>query len=816
MLLLCGVTVARAVAQSGPDAFFESRIRPVLVTTCVGCHGPSKASQGLRLDTRAGLLDGGDSGAAIRPGAPESSLLIQALRRTRDDLQMPPDKPLPATVIADFVQWVQDGAVWPDLDRQLADQPHWSFQPVLRHELPPADAGDDHPIDRFVAASRAERNLHPVAPAAPRALVRRLYFDLIGLPPPPEEVERLERELLVDRDAAISRLVDQLLDSPHYGERWGRHWMDVVRYADTAGDNADYPVPEAHLYRNYIIDAFNADKPYDQFVREQLAGDLLASESAGKNTREDASRANPDSRRRYAEQIAATGFLALSRRYGTAPYELWHLTLEDTIDTVGRTFLGLTLKCARCHDHKFDPLTTRDYYALYGIFNSTQFPWAGGEEFRSKKLPREHFVPLIPDDEFIPRRDKLEQQLDAMAAEIAALENELQSVVGERKTELSTRLAALGTERLALQRSSLPPDVAGAYAVREGKPADAVVQAAGDPQTPGPAVPRGVPAFLAPVPIEIPSGQSGRLQLAEWLTRPDHPLTARVMVNRVWQHHFGRGLVLTPSNLGTSGAAPTHPELLDDLAAKFVDSGWSVKALHRWILTSKTWQLSSEHDDHDAALDPGNEYYWRHDRRRLEAEAIRDAILSVAGELRLDRPPPHPFPPIASWNWTQHSQFKDRYESSHRSVYLMTQRLQRHPFLALFDGPDTNTSTERRTTATVTPQALYLLNSPEMTRLSAALARRLIEKATDVDQRIDWAHRWCFGRPATERERERGREYIAACLAALRDAPTADSRVSATAAGPSTAFAASSSPEHEAWTGLSRALLSSNEFCYLD
>jgi hypothetical protein len=428
---------------------------------------------------------------------------------------------------------------------------HWAFQPLQKVAVPPDPSGwSNNPVDRFIIAQWRKQQLAPVAAADKHTLLRRVTFDLIGLPPTPEEMSAFLADQSPD---AFARVVDRLLASPHYGERWGRHWMDVARYADTAGDNADYPIPEIYLYRDYIIDSFNRDKPYDQFVREQLAGDILAQKG-------------PEER--HTEQVIATGFLALSRRYATAPYELWPLTLEDTIDTTGQAFLGLTLRCARCHDHKFDPVTREDYYALYGIFASTQFPWAGAEELVSMGRPREHFVPLIP-------QGQVTQYLAVHQRKIALLQERLKHV-GDDK------LQDVRAEMTLLQRSGLPSGVPGAYAVQEGKPVDQYVHIRGDVNHHGPVVPRGVPKFLsAHKPLHIPPGSSGRLQLGEWITRADNPLTPRVMVNRIWQHHFGKGIVGTPSNFGIRGEPPTHPELLDWLAGRFIDSGWSIKSLHR-------------------------------------------------------------------------------------------------------------------------------------------------------------------------------------------------------------------------------------------
>ncbi|MHC5539905.1 DUF1549 domain-containing protein, partial [Singulisphaera rosea] len=488
--------VVNADSTGESEVFFETKIRPVLAETCFPCHGGKKVGGGLRVDSREGLLNGGDEGPAIVPGQPGESVLLQAIRYQHESIRMPPGRRLPDVVVADFERWIKTGAPWPkptpSSKRSFEAQPHWAFEPVKPVTVPD-DPNDSthHPIDRFISASRTAHGLTRVEPAEKRTLLRRLSFDLIGLPPTPEELDSF---LWDGSPNAYERVVDRLLASPHYGERWGRHWMDVVRYADTAGDNADYPVPEARLYRDYIIDAFNADKPYDEFVREQLAGDILAVQGP---------------RGRYAEQVIATGFLALSRRYGTAPEELWHLTLEDTIETTGRAFLGLTLRCARCHDHKFDPVTNTDYYALYGIFASTKFPYAGSEEFQSKKFPRANFAPLTPPneaaahwttyretlakspaDENIDReKQRLEERtlewdraIQSLSKSITALEASGQATATlkdqmaqlERNKQVA-RAAFDAKARLERQKDAdrkwgLPADLPGAYAVHESTP----------------------------------------------------------------------------------------------------------------------------------------------------------------------------------------------------------------------------------------------------------------------------------------------------------------------------------------------------------
>jgi hypothetical protein len=821
-LILAMFFATNSAKAEDVETIFEVKVRPVLVETCLPCHGGKKVSNGLRVDSREALLKGGENGPALVPGDPDKSLLIQAIRHTHPDIKMPPDKKLPEAVVADFTVWVKRGAIWPQA-RRLQAKKHWAFEPVKAVDAPADPSGrSEHPIDRFIHAKLEAAGLRPVALADKRVLIRRTTFDLIGLPPTPDEVNAFLADSSSD---AFVKVVDRLLASPHYGERWGRHWMDVARYADTAGDNADYPIPEVRLYRDYIIDSFNADKPYDQFVREQLAGDILAKQGP---------------REKYAERIVATGFLALSRRYATAPYELWHLTMEDAIETTGRAFMGLTLRCARCHDHKYDPVTKEDYYAVYGIFASTQFPWAGGEELHSMKKPREHFVPLLPADHSAPRLTAYERQIeqveeeirrqnkesplgvylaelderlaakarsiqqlearkqkvDALAAERSELEQERRQV----QTQLQAKLAQLHTRVWELRRSSLPAGLPGAYAVQEGKPTDMYVHIRGDIEQHGPIVKRNAPRFsVGDKPLSIPSDASGRLQLAEWLARPDHPLTARVMVNRIWQHHFGKGIVGTPSNFGLRGEEPTHPELLDYLARRFVGSGWSIKAMHRLILSSKTYQLASAHDEANAAKDPTNRWYWRYERRRLDAEAIRDALLAVSGNLDRSRPAGHPFPAIDKWAWTQHNPFKEVYPSKHRSVYLMTQRFQRHPYLALFDGPDPNTTTEQRASSTVALQALFLLNNPFVTEQAEGFARRLFSASRDSGQRIEMAHQLAWCRPATGAERASGQKYLEEYGQHLAGVGVAGQQLGL-----------------EALRSYLRVLLCANEFIYLD
>ena len=678
-------------------------------------------------------------------------------------------------------------ALWMGLSlgvEAVASTNHWAFKPSRKPDVPTrfrASHAGSNPIDAFIFSTLQGQGMAPAGPAEPAVLLRRITFDLTGLPPTPEELGNFLKR---PTEKAYADVVERLLASPHYGERWGRHWMDVARYADTAGDNADYPVPEIRLYRDYIINAFNQDMPYDQFVEEQLAGDILAK------------RGPPD---RHAERVVATGFLALSRRYGTGPFELWHLTLENTLETVSQAFLGLNLKCARCHDHKFDPATMRDYYGLYGIFASTEFPWAGSEEVQSKNFPRQKFVSLVPEAMAAPSLSAWQARLAALRSKIAQAEKlKPGDKPGEERWKKD--LEALKQEFRILERPGSPADLPVAYAVQDGKAMDAFLQLRGEPGNHGPMVPRCAPNFLAGGgPLAIPDGTSGRREFARWVTRPDNPLTARVMVNRIWQHHFGRGIVATPNNLGVRGDAPSHPELLDYLASRFVEGGWSVKAVHRLIVSSKTYRMSSGKAPANHSRDPSNRYYSSFERRRLEAEEIRDAMLFASGGLDLTRPGGHPFPPPEKWTWTQHKPFKDCYESSHRSVYLMTQRLQRHPFMGLFDGPDTNSSTEARRVSTVPQQALFALNNAFVENQARLLARRVLASTASEREKLRELCSRAWGRFPTQPEELLFRDWIGRAAASLKD--------SAGATGGAV---------EEAWTGLARVVLISNEFMYVD
>jgi hypothetical protein len=772
-------------ADEGVD-YFENHIRPVLARQCYACHSAKVpvAQGGLYADSRDGLLRGGKSGVpAVVPGKPEESLLIKVVQGTHKDLRMPPGKPLPREQVERFVEWVKMGAPDPRTGAApvVADKPaydweaekkHWAYQPVT----------DPHPpvvrdpewnrtaVDRFIKAKLDEKGLRPLGRAGKRALLRRVTYDLTGMNPTPEEVDAF----LADASPrALESVIDRLLESPRYGEHWGRHWLDVVRYADTAGDASDFPIPEMYRYRNYVIRSIQSDKPFDQFLREQLAGDLLPH-------KDDEDR---------VEKLTATGYIANSRRFGQAEGE-FYLTIDDSVDNLGKAVLGLSTGCARCHDHKFDPIPTKDYYALAGIFKSTKYSWPG--------LEHNQYL-----DGFAALKAEDQERLDKQQTRMVEAYRVVKKAKGkDEKSPVEERLKYLeaATELSRIRQNW--PDIPMIYAVRDAEPVNARVMVKGDSKTLGPEVQRGFLQILGGQTVPKDHKGSGRDMLAGWITDPKNPLTARVIVNRVWMWHFGRGLVNTPNDFGKRGEKPTHPELLDYLAASFVESGWSLKKLHKSIVLSRAYATASGDDAANAVKDPKNEFYWRFDRRRLSAEEIRDSMLEVSG--RLDPTPagPHPFPPRGTYVFTQHNPFvadPETYGTNKRSVYLLQQRFRPHAYLDLFDGADTNNATAARTANTTALQALFLMNSPFVEEQAAALASRVALAEETAAGRVRLAYRLLYGRSPTVPEAQMARSYL--------------QRYASEAGSPEL-------PAHEksrsAWTGLMRVLLSSNEFFYVD
>jgi len=711
------------------ELFFESRIRPVFTRNCYTCHTTLERG-GLRLDSAEGLMKGGKDGAVVVPGHPESSLLISAVHYDKK-LQMPPTAPLKPEDVAALEQWVTDGALWPKTTpKQVAkitdaQRNFWSFRVPAAAPAPAVtSAWAKNDIDRFILAKQEEKHLKVVADADKRTLIRRVTYSLTGMPPTPEEI----KAFLDDKSPkAYEKVVDRLLASSAYGERWGRKWLDVVRYADTNGAGGDYPIAQAAKYRDYVIKSFNADKPYDQFIREQIAGDLLPSQSEPEQW----------------EHIVATGYLAGTNRADGKP-----AYVSDAVDNVGAAFLGVTLGCARCHDHKFDPLPTADYYAIYGILNSTTYAEAGESRTRFQK-------------DFTYRDPKALEREDykTFQAQLKPIQNAIVAVLSLPGTydDVNPQLQA---RRMHLFEHF--PDLGeSAYAVKEGTPADVKIQHYGDPKNLGDEVRRGTLQVLGGGPFPADLKGSGRLELANWIASKDNPLTARVIVNRIWQGQFGRGLVATANDFGSRGEAPSNQALLDYLATSFVANGWSIKTLQKEILMSHAYQLSSADLAANEEIDPDNAYIWRHSRTRMDAEEIRDSLL--ADSQLLDRSPAgeFKFPPQSQWNWEEQFGFEPdpkQYENDRRTVYTMVQRSVRSTYFTLFDGPSTNVSTEQRSNSLTPLQALYFMNAPFPERCATNLAAKL--GTSDPKESIQQAFLTIWGRSATAAEMDRSLGFI--------------------------------------------------------
>jgi mono/diheme cytochrome c family protein len=714
--------LAQEKATPAQVEFFEKSIRPVLAEKCFNCHGPEKQKAGLRLDARAALLEGGESGPVVVPGQPEKSLLIKAVRHA-GDLKMPPKDKLADEQTQALAKWIEMGAPWPaSVEVRPAvkssstfkvtpeDRAFWSFQPIKDPPVPETqDKGwAKGAIDRFIFAKLGEKGLHTVAAADRRTLIRRAAFDLTGLPPAPEDVEAFLADQSPD---AFAKVVDKLLMSPHYGERWARHWLDVARYGeDQAHTFEARKYPDGFRYRDWVVKAFNSDMPYDRFVTEQIAGDLI--EGPGR-----------------ADRFAAPGYFALGPvYYGKALAD----ELDDRVDTLTRGFLGLTVACARCHDHKFDPIPTIDYYSLAGIFSSTSY--------------KEYVI--TPDGE-----------IDEKAI---SLPNDQQKKVKDKDKKAEPRRPAV-------------------HSLTESKTiANAKVNIRGNPQNLGEEAPRRFLTILAKdTPPPFTKG-SGRLELAQSITSTENPLTARVIVNRIWAHHFGRGIVSTPSNFGQLGDRPTHPELLDHLASRFMASGWSLKQLHRDILLSATYQAASASDADNASIDPDNHYLWRSNRRKLDVEVWRDAMLAVAGNLDASLGGP--------------SQDLSAAANRRRTLYGAVSRHNLDPLLRLFDFPDPNLTGDKRAVTIVPLQQLFVLNSDFMIQQAKALGTRLTANSNETDAaRIGRAFLIVYGRPASQREIELGTQFLGS---ASLDGANSDALTP--------------------WQRYAQVLLSTNEFAFVD
>ncbi len=931
-------------------AFFESRIRPVLVEHCYKCHSAEskQAKGGLRLDSKPGLRKGGDSGPAVVPGDVEESLIVQAVAFDGGFYDMPPSGKLPATAIADFREWIRIGAPDPrenapdsqpvKPESSSAGQNHWAFRPVRSPSIPETADKDwpVDPIDRFVLSSLEKLGTKPAAPATRTAWLRRVWFDLVGLPPAPESIRAFVEDPRPDAEARAA-VVDALLAMPQFGERWGRHWLDVARFAESSGGGRTLLFEDAWRYRDYVIQAFDSDLPYDRFLREQIAGDLLTA-------KDDADR---------GRLLTATGFLVLgpTNYEEQEKYQLRMDIVDEQMDTLGKTVLGMTIGCARCHDHKFDPIPTRDYYALGGIFRSTRTlandtdnvarwidtPLPATGEFSgriaahernvqeleaSAKRIREEILRLDPRtaalagdgpvdpaglpglalddtaakavggwkpstyggkflgsgavydekrkdgpstltfDPEIRKSGKYEVRLAYVAHEnrstrtpvtILHADGEELKRVNQRETPpVEGRFVSLGTfrfeaggagfvmisndgadgavsvdgvwflpvdpaaesaadsggsEQLAKLRRSLgetekrlkekkaqAPPRPKAMTVREHeKIEDSPIHIRGNIKTLGPRVPRGVLSVVSTIPFEpVPEGTSGRVQFAEWLTDRRHPLTSRVMANRIWLWLFGEGLVRSADNFGTTGESPSHPELLDHLATRFMADGWSVKSLVRAIAISNTYAMGDIGRDESQKLDPENRYLSRFPRRRLDAESLRDAMLSAAGVLDMTFGGPNIAGARAidaNDNGAASLEYGYKFEDVRRSVYAPAFRNKRHELFEAFDFADINQPISKRERSTVATQALFFMNHPFVRNMAEKCAQWVSnENLPDDRARLDRMCLRVLSRKATEAE-------AAALLPAVADADTENDRL-------------------QAWADVAHALFASVEFRY--
>jgi hypothetical protein len=903
-----GVAGAAEPDQVGLE-YFEKSVRPLLVQHCYECHSASDASGGLLIETRAGLLKGGDSGAAVVPGDPEKSLLLEAVRYKNPDFQMPPQNKLSDAEIATLEKWINLGAPDPrvataetassapaPLGMSIEDgRRFWSFRPVADPAVPEVKTKDwvKTPIDAFILAKLETAGLSPAPQADKRTLIRRLTFDLTGLPPTPEEIDAF---LTDESPAAYQKVVDRLLASPHYGVRWGRHWLDVARYADSNGLDENLSFGNAWRYRDYVIAAFNKDKPFDQFLVEQIAGDLL-----------------PHADR---ETKTATGFLVLGAKVLAEPdrEKLVMDTIDEQLDTLGKAFLGMTIGCVRCHDHKFDPLTQADYYSLAAILKSTktfadsntgaikhwnEHSFATPEELEKLKrveaeiaekkkaassyksqgmakvrtaaqakateylMAAAGFDPTMPLTQVAgiaeplglhPRilhhcRLHLEYHSDdplfgkwhelAAAGDVAAIEAHFRplfepaAAAWAEAKKADPKATKLADERLEQARAALhdasgflavpakpefafdeatlaeyhrlaeearilesnAADAAAAMGVADGTVLTSLpIHIRGSHRNLGKPVSREFPEVMRTSSVRpiLPANQSGRLQLARWMASTEHPLTARVYANRLWRWHFGTGIVATTDNFGALGDRPSHPELLDWLARRFMAHGWSTKDLHRLIINSSTYQMASVHPSETAAenFDPENRLLWKFRFQRLEAEQIRDAVLAVSG--RLDTTLGGKTVPLRNRQFVfDHTSIDHtKYDSLRRAAFLPVIRNNLYTLFEQFDFPDPTMPTGNRNSTVVAPQALLMLNSDLVMDSADVLADQLLQQTEDDRQRVLRAYERTLGRTASDAEADRAIAFVTESIK-------------------------NSTPQRQAWSLFCQSLLASNEFVYV-
>ncbi|MFV0442372.1 MAG: PSD1 and planctomycete cytochrome C domain-containing protein [Planctomycetaceae bacterium] len=772
--------------------FFSEQVQPILAANCFRCHGETEFKGELSLTSRASVLKGGESGPAVDLDHPRESLLVEAINY--ESFEMPPTGKLAPRDVATLTDWVKRGLPMPARVETQAEGHHppeindetrafWSFQTVHRPKVPTPQTRDwgRNPIDAFVLAGLEQAELQPNPPASPAELYRRLHYDLLGLPPDPEKLQTFVTDYLAAPEPTWRRTIDELLDSPHYGEQWARHWLDVVRYAETNSFERDNPKPFVWRYRDYVIRALNSDKPYDQFIREQLAGDEL-------------DQVTPES-------LIATGYyrLGLWDDEPADPLLAYYDGLDDIVGTTSQAFLGLTMNCARCHQHKLDPIPHEDYYRLLAYFRNVRH-YGQRSDASVMEASVRNIATAEQEQALAAEKAAWEAKVHQLRTELDQLEEQyrghlkggerddfqdeavrqrvLRGHVGDWLTQAEFSTYADRRKEWNRLRQNPPHSAEQALVVKEnaGEPPVTHVLLRGNPLSEGDAVEPGIPQILGGQPPEIvrpASGESSgrRRALANWIASADNPLTARVAVNRIWHWHFGRGLVRSTNNFGLQGDRPTHPELLDWLAAEFTEQGWSIKQLHRLILTSNTYRMSTQGRPEAIAVDPVNNHLWRFDMRRLQAEEIRDSILAVNGTLNVDQLfGPSVYPPMPAEVLAGQSRPGQGWPTStpedaaRRSLYIHVKRSLQLPILAAFDQADNDATCPERFVSTQPTQALGMLNSEFLNQESERLAHQaiLVAGPDDIAGQVQEMLRRVTQRKPTEIEVDRGVQLIRA------------------------------------------------------
>ncbi len=718
---------------------FEQRIAPILAERCAACHSADKRSGGLDLTNLDSLLKGGDSGPAIVPGKLNIGSLLEKVSGAEPE--MPKNaKPLTKRQLADLSQWIQDGAPWPSSVKVSGEL--WSLRPIAKPKAPQVAHSDrlTSSIDAFVQRELEVKGLEPAPHADRITLIRRATFDLHGLPPTPNEID----DFLADKsDGAFAKVIERLLKSPRYGERWGRHWLDLASYADSHGFELDYPRPHAWRYRDYVIQAFNADTPYDQFLHEQIAGDVLAPNDPSAAVATGFLAAGPWDYSGYVTAIQGT---AASR--GTRLQDL-----DNMLTTVMTTTVGLTVGCAKCHDHKFDPITQKNYYQLQAVFAGVR----RGDRINRGSATSEQTLLMEQIRLDIHKKRIGIAENDALAPDVQTDET------AKTRAKLVNELAALEAEYAKL------PAVELTYAVIPEAPPATHVLNRGDTESPleqvAPAALKAVKSLSASLTRpDAPQGER-RLALARWLTDSRNPLTSRVMVNRLWQLHFGRGIVGTPGDFGFNGERPSHPELLDWLATEFQHRKWSIKEMHRLIMLSSTYQQASHHNEEAAKVDAENRLVWRMNRRRMDAEVVRDSMLAVSGKLDLEMGGPAVMRFRYQFRKSPLYDYLDtaaRPEASRRSVYNFIVRSTPDPFMDVLDFPVPSSCTPARNSTTTPLQSLSLLNDPFVIQQAEHFATRLAAAhPADVRAQVQAAYRLALGRKPSREEVDHAEQFVA-------------------------------------------------------